>query len=157
MLFSTYKYAVDTCAFTHLRREYPTDVFPGVWNKLDELLNKQALCSVEEVYYEIMAKDDDLTDWAKANRHIFILPDERIQKEVLQILKTHSNLIDVRKDKSGADPFLIAAAMIHKCSVVTEEKPSGGPDRSKIPDVCNYYQVECIRALDMLRREGLKL
>jgi len=113
-----------------LRREYPSDVFPGVWNKLDELLRKQVLCSVEEVYYEIMAKDDDLTDWAKANRHIFIL-----QKEVLQILKTHSNLIDVRKDKSGADPFLIAAAMIHKCSVVTEEKPSGGPDRSKIPDV----------------------
>ena len=157
MLLSTYRYAIDTCSFTQLHREYPQDVFPGAWEKLDHLLAEEAVCSVEEVYLELKVKDDGLAKWAKANRAIFLPPDEAIQRRVSQILTSHANLLDVRKDKSGADVFLIAAAMIHRCTVVTEEKPSGGPERSKIPDVCKHYGVECIRVLDMLRREGTKL
>lgn len=152
-----FRYAVDTCSLTQLRRSYPSDIFPGVWQKFDALISQMAICSVEEVYFEIMAQDDGLADWAKLHREIFLPPDEQLQRMVQGILKTHSNLLDVRKDKSGADPWIIAAAMIHKCAVVSEEKPSGGPDRSKIPDVCRHYSVDCIQLLEMLRREGLKL
>jgi len=157
MLLSTYKYAVDTCSFTHLGRSYPSDVFPGVWEKVDELISDQLICSVDEVYLEIMAQDDTLSDWAKRRRHIFLPIDEDMQLSAKEILQTHSNLLDLKKNKSGADPFLIAVAMVHDCSVVTEEKPSGGPERSKIPDVCKKYGIECIRVLEMLRREGLQL
>ena len=66
-------------------------------------------------------------------------------------------MLDLKKSKSGADPFLIAVAMLHKCSIVTEEKPSGGPHKSKIPDVCKAYSIECIPLLEMLRRECLRL
>lgn len=157
MLFDTYKYIVDTCSFTKLIREYPPDVFPGVWDKINELAEQQKICSVKIVFWEIEEKDDEIADWAEKNRHIFLPMDQDIQEKVKQILRTHSNLLDIRKDKSGADPFLIAAAMIYKCIVVTEEKPSGGPERSKIPDVCKHYNIKCIRVLDMLRLEGLKL
>ena len=157
MLLSTYKYAVDTCSFTHLGRSYPSDIFPGVWEKVDELISDQVICSVDEVYFEIMAQDDNLSDWAKRKQHIFLPIDEGVQHNAKEILQSHSNLLDLRKNKSGADPFLIAVAMAHDCSVVTEEKPSGGPERSKIPDVCKSYGIECIRVLEMLRREGLRL
>ena len=157
ILLSTYKYAVDTCSFTHLGRSYPSDIFPGVWEKVEELISDQLICSVDEVYFEIMAQDDNLSDWAKRRHHIFLPIDEHIQRHVKGILQTHSNLLDLKKNKSGADPFLLGVAMVHGCVVVTEEKPSGGPERSKIPDVCKHYGIECIRSLEMLRREGLRL
>lgn len=157
MLLSTYKYAVDTCSFTHLGRSYPSDVFPGVWEKMEELISDQLICSVDEVYLEIKAQDDNLSNWANRRQHIFLPTDEDVQHNAIDILQTHSNLLDLRKNKSGADPFLIAVAMVHDCAVVTEEKPSGGPERSKIPDVCKYYGIECIKVLEMLRREGLRL
>ncbi len=157
MLISTFKYSIDTCSFTHLQRVYPQDTFPSVWQKFDELMSKGMVCSVEEVYLEIIAQTDSLSDWVSKNKDIFLPLDEEIQLNTKKILSTHSNLLDIKKNKSGADPFIIAVAMAYKCSVVTEEKPSGGPDRSKIPDVCKYYGIECITILDMLRREGLCL
>ena len=157
MLISTYKYAVDTCSFTQLNRSYPLQVFPSVWEKVEKMVSEQLVCSVDEVYLEIMEQDDALAEWIKKRQHIFLPIDEEIQRNVIDILETHSNLLDLRKNRSGADPFLIAAAIVHECAIVTEEKPSGGPDRSKIPDVCKAYGIECIRLLEMLRREGLRL
>lgn len=157
MLLSTYKYVVDTCSFTHLGRNYPPDVFPSVWEKVEELILDQLICSVDEVYFEIMSQDDTLSDWARRSRHIFLPIDEDVQRNAIDILQTHSNLLDLNKNKSGADPFLIALAMVHDCAVVTEEKPSGGPERSKIPDVCKAYGIVCMTVLEMLRREGLRL
>lgn len=157
MLLSTYKYAVDTCSFTHLRRNYPPDVLPGVWEKVEQLILDQLICSVDEVYFEIMSQDDTLSDWAKRRQHIFLPIDEDVQRNAIDILQTHSNLLDLKKNKSDADPFLIALARVHNCAVVTKEKPSGGPERSKIPDVCKSYAIECITLLEMLRREGLRL
>lgn len=157
MLISTFKYAVDTCSFTQLDRSYPVEVFPSVWEKVDKMISDQLVCSVEEVYHEILEQDDALADWVKEKQHIFLSIDGDIQRNVIDILKTHSNLIDLRKNRSGADPFLIAVAMVHECTVVTEEKPSGGRERSKIPDVCKAYGIECIKLLEMLQREGLHL
>ena len=133
------------------------DVFPGVWEKVEELISDQLICSVDEVYLEIMAQDDTLSGWVKRRKHIFLPIDEDVQHNVKDILQNHSNLLDLKNNKSGADPFLIAVAMVHDCAVITEEKPSGGPERSKIPDVCKSYGIECIRVLEMLRRDGLQL
>lgn len=157
MLFSTFKYAVDTCSLTALRRIYPADVFPTAWKKIDQLIQNSIICSCEEVYLEITTQDDSLSDWAKAKRRMFLPIDMQIQSKVTQILSSHPTLLDLKKNKSGADPFLIAVALIHECSVVTEEKASGGPHKSKIPDVCKAYNIECIPLLEMLRREGLRL
>ena len=69
----------------------------------------------------------------------------------------HIATSSISSDASQAIHSLCAHAILRKCVVVTEEKPSGGPDKSKIPDVCRAYSVECIRVLDMFRREGLRL
>ena len=125
MLLSTFKYAVDTCSFTQIGRSYPSDVFPSVWSKLDELVADQLICSVEEVYFELIAQDDTLADWAKRRHHIFLPIDEHIQRHVKDILQTHSNLLDLKKNKSGADPFLIAIAG-HKIITLRDSRPISG-------------------------------
>jgi hypothetical protein len=140
-----------------MRRIYPRDVFSGAWLKLDELADKNVLVSSELVYAELAVQDDEVTAWAGTHSSMFIPLDEDVQIKAKAILKVHKNLIDLRRRKSGADPFVIALAIVINCAVVTEEKPSGGPPKIKIPDVCKINSIECITLLDMLRREGLRL
>jgi hypothetical protein len=151
------KYVVDTCSFTALQRVYPTDVFPGVWDLMDKLANEGILGSVEDVMEELKTQDDFLYKWAKLHKEIFLPLNSEIQIEATKILSVHDNLVDLKKRKSGADPFIIATAAVISGSVVTEEKPSGGPQKVKIPDVCKVYKIPCITILELLREAGLKL
>jgi hypothetical protein len=75
----------------------------------------------------------------------------------MHILAAHPNLVDLRRRKSEADPFVIGCVIVHDCGVVTEEKKSGGPDRPKIPNVCDARGIEWFGVLEMLRREALRL
>ncbi len=140
-----------------MRRIYPKDVFPGAWELLDQLSDDGVLLSSDEVFEELKVQDDEVLEWAKKNFSIFIPLDEDVQMSASKILTTHANLVDLKRRKSGADPFVIGTAIVKGCAVVTEERPSGGPRKSKIPDVCKAYQVKCIRILEMLRECGLKL
>lgn len=150
------KYIIDTCSLTAMRRVYPRDVFPSAWEKLEDLAESEIIASTEDVFEEIKSQDDDLLEWANDYEEIFYPLSEEIQRGAIKVLESHDNLVDLKKRKSGADPFVIATAMVHSCTVVTEEKPSGGENRSKIPDVCQDYDIKCIKILDMLRDEGLR-
>ena len=151
------KYTIDTCSLTAMRRVYPEDVFPGAWKKLSDLVKSGAVVSVEPVLDELKGQDDVVFQWAQSHRASFHPLDEAIQEEARRLLSTHENLVDLKRRKSEADPFVVAQAILNDCAVVTEERPSGGPHRSKIPDVCKTHRVECIALLEMLRREGLRL
>jgi len=150
-------YVIDTCSLTALRRVYPEDVFPGVWDKLDKIAESGLLISTEEVYEELKVQEDVVFQWAKNHSTIFQPLDEITQREVKNILARHPDLIDLKKKKSSADPFLIACAKVNSCAVVTEERSSGAALRPKIPDVCRYERIVCISLLELFRREGLKL
>ena len=151
------KYIVDTSSFTSLQRTYPRDVFPGAWTLLDKLSRNGVLISVEDVLEELKGQDDEVFKWAMKNKSIFLPLDEAIQVQARRILAERPTLVDLKRRKSGADPFVIAAAAVYSCAVVTEEKPSGGPQKVKIPDVCKHLNLRCIAVLDMLRDEGLRL
>jgi hypothetical protein len=62
---------------------------------------------------------------------------------VIEILRDHKKLVDTRKNRSGADPFVIALAKVEGCNVITGEKPTNRLERPHIPDVCretlNWY------------------
>ena len=151
------KYVIDTCSFTALQRVYPIDVFPGVWNLVEKLAENGIIGSVDDVMEELKLQDDFLYRWAKNHKNIFLPLDAEIQTQATTILSTHEKLVDLKKRKSGADPFIIAMAVVKSTTLVTEEKPSGGPQKVKIPDVCKAYRVPCITILDLLRTEGLIL
>ena len=157
MDLSNAKYVIDTCSLTELRKTYPFKMFAPVWNKLKDLVNKGIIISTEEVFEELKMNDDDVFQWVKINSKMFIPLDEAIQLKAQEILTTHPNLIDIKNKKSSADPFVIALALLNNCTVVSEENPSGGPNKSKIPDVCKYNKVDCIKLLSLLEKENFSL
>lgn len=150
-------YCMDTCSFTELRRTYPRPNFARVWDFLADLIQRGRILSVDQVLVELNEQDDDVTAWVNQWPHIFITLDQAIQTRARQILLAYPRLIDLRKTRSSADPFLIAATSIRGGTLVTEENPSGGPNRVKIPDVARGEGVTCIKLLGMLQSENFQL
>ena len=148
-------YFIDTCSLTELRRTYPKAHFPQVWAMLDRLAKEGRLLSVDEVYEELLVQDDEVAEWAEENEDLFLELDAAIQNQAKTILKQFPTLVDLKKSKSGADPFLIAAAVVRRGTVVTQEKKSGGSPAAKIPDVCKALNIPCITLLGVIQAEGL--
>jgi hypothetical protein len=149
------RYSVDASILIEgWRRQFPPDVVPGLWDGLDELIKSGDLRATEEVLYELDRKDDEVYEWVKARQELFIPIDETIQVVVSKILAVHPTLIDSRKNRSSADPFVIALAHQHSCIVLTEEIPTGKPQRPHIPDVCFAYGIQFDNLLGLIRKEG---
>jgi hypothetical protein len=58
-------YCIDTCALIDLwRRHYPPDVFPGLWEDIERLVNQGRLIAPREVLEELRGVDDEILEWA---------------------------------------------------------------------------------------------
>jgi len=136
------------------RRSYAPDVFPGVWDRLDDLIADGSLRATEEVLTELERKDDEVFTWARQRSDLFVAIDARIQIAVSEILASHERLLDTRANRSAADPFVIALAQIEQCAVVTGERATGSLTRPHIPDVCIDLGVPSMTLLQLLRAEG---
>lgn len=148
-------YSVDTSALLEAwRRQYPPDVFPKLWENLSELISLGELVATEEVKLELERKDDEVLAWAKAQEGLFVPLDEPIQEAVTEILRDHKKLIDTRRGRSGADPFVIALAKTRGLTVVTDEHPTGSATRPHIPDVCRALGIPYLNMLDLIRKHG---
>lgn len=146
------KYSIDTSAILYgWIRHYPPDVFPPLWEKLEEMVVNNLLKATEEVREELVKKEDAAYKWAKSIKDFFVPIDLDIQFKVKDILDKFDRLIDTRKNRSAADPFVIALALVENATVITAEKPTGKLDRPNIPDVCRYYKVPCISLLELIR------
>lgn len=144
-------YVIDTNALIDLwRRRYPRDVFPTLWQKLEELAASGELVAPQEVLNELQKQHDELHVWAKRQRFFMDLDSEQIQ-HVKDILKEFPSLIDEKKTVPDADPFVIALAMAKGWKVVSSENPAGTSARKRIPDVCIHYRVKCLTLLDFFR------
>ena len=148
------KYCIDTSAILDgWVRYYPPDVVPGLWEKLENLISNGQLIATEEVLYELEKKKDDVYKWAKKHEKMFVPIDEKIQLIVTEILKKHKKLVDTRKNRSMADPFVIALAKIENCKVVTGEQPTNNLDVPKIPDICRAIGISYISLLQLCREQ----
>lgn len=152
------RYSLDTSAFLHAwRRSYPPDVFPSLWSKIDELVDEGKLIASEEVFVELERKDDEVYAWARQHGEMFVPINGLIQQVVRNILQSYPRLLDTRKNRSGADPFVIAVAQIESCTVVTNEVPSNNLLRPHIPDICAALDIRWIDFLGMAREQGWKI
>lgn len=157
------KYVIDTCSLVELRRSYPLDIFPNVWEVMGQMADAGVLISSSEVLDELKASEvegDDVLKWAYDHENIFIPLDGFVQQKVIEILDVFEKLIDIKRKKSSADPFVIATAIMNSCAVITEEiatnNPAGSGQKVKMPDVCKYFKVPFYSLLEMLRTEGIK-
>jgi len=108
----------------------------------------------EEVLVDLGRVDDDVHEWARQRRAMFVPSDEAIQLAVLEILRNYRGLVDTARPRLGADPFVIALARIRGCTVVTQETPTGNPALLNLADVCGALGIPCINVLQFIRQQG---
>jgi hypothetical protein len=151
-------YSLDTSALIAAFHErYPIQNFPSLWCKIEELIRNGRL-KMSQIVFEEAMKDTEIKQWCDQNqlkRDFQVTIDESVQECVNEVLSQFPRLVDNRTGKSGADPWVIALAMItQNCVVVTEENPTHSKSRPKIPDACAYFNLQCIKIIDLIRREN---
>ena len=147
-------YCIDTSALLDAWvRWYPPDLFPSLWTRIEDLITDGSIIAPEDVLYELERKDDDLSSWARKHRNMFHALDEPLQAATNEILSGFPKLVESRKERSGADPFVIALARITGAAVVTGEKNTGTADRPKIPNVCDAFAIRWISIVSLIREE----
>ncbi len=156
-LFEVKIYSIDTSSIIAAFHErYPIEFFPTLWKKIEELIRSHRLKMSQVVFEEVM-RDPEIKHWCNKNQFKQYLHEGvniQVQEKVREILAVFPRLVDSRSGKSGADPWCVAYALItENCTVVTEENLAGSVKRPKIPDVCMHFKVECIKVVDLIKRE----
>jgi hypothetical protein len=141
-------YVFDTSSFQILKDFYPSR-FPTFWNNFDDAVSDGLIISVREVFGELSKWNvpDWLLEWARANRGIFLTPDQAETQFVSEIFRVpHFRSLVGGKERLQArpvaDPFVIDRARIRECSVVTQEQ--GKPNAARIPNVCGHFGIGSI-------------
>jgi len=148
-------YSIDTSALLDgWVRYYPQQVFPGVWDRMEDIIERNILRATEEVQHEVKKKDDDLFKWVTSHPQLIIPHDEALQHEVRDILAQHERLVESGKNRTQADAFVIAVAKLSGATVVSGETRSYKQGKEKIPNVCDALGLKCISLLDMFRDLG---
>lgn len=114
-----------------------------------------------EVFRELIAYGDELSNWAKDQRDgsFFVEPDENVQAALTKIADHVNDYYPSHQAKDfldGADPWVIAHAKCDLGTVVTWER-LGGPRSQKvrIPNICQEFEVEWINTCQMFRELGV--
>ena len=159
------EYWIDSNVFIQAANgPYGFDIAPGFWVALDNLTASGRIVSSSTVYDELLKKDDEVAKWARERRTataLFVEPDEGVQtafQEVAQYVQSEYATNQAAKFLSGADPWLIAHAMASDGKVVTQEARVGDDSiKVKIPNVCDFFEVESLNVYEMLRELGVSI
>ena len=150
-------YSIDSSSLIHAyRRAYPPTAFPSLWSeRFPGLIADKKLVASKEVLLELKRKDDELTLWCRQYQDMFIEIDVGQQDQMVQIMGRYPRLVDTKKGKSGADPFVISLALTYSppLTVVTEEG-LGSEQNPRIPDVCRREGIRCSNVLDLIVEQG---
>jgi hypothetical protein len=122
-------------------------VFVSFWDAFEDLIQSGVVISVKEVFRELERRDDELHEWSKIKRDMFLAPiaEEALFIQQIFAIPHFQGLLQKAKIYEGglnADPFVIAKAKVIKGTVVTTEKFK--PNASKIPNVCKHFDIPCI-------------
>jgi hypothetical protein len=155
-------YLIDSSSFIEAKdRTFCFDICPGFWDWLDQQNAHGNVFSIERVYKELDEGNDILVPWIRLRKQRFFLPDDTLSVNQMQQISqwaTSGYNQQVSADfLRGADPFLIAFALAHGHTVVSDEiLVRAEKKKIKIPVVCEAFNVPCIRPHTMLRTEGVR-
>lgn len=150
------KYCLDTNVLIQAWQKYYSPTYcPGYWDILNQLGKQGRIFLPEEVSAEILKTDDDLAEWLKSSNIPIISITEEVTVNLGKIYSTdpkHKLLVDNKKGRSLADPWVIAHAMKEGATVVTKEEKITRLDSKtvKIPNVCENMGVRCIDDYQMI-------
>jgi hypothetical protein len=156
-------YLLDANVLIDANRDYyPLSRVPEYWEWLAHQGAQNRVKIPLEVFEEIRAGNDALSDWCKrADIKSALLLDEAVDEATVRMVVERGyapDLSDVEIEKIGQDPFLIAYALPatrarDRCVVTTEvSRPRSTRANRKVPDVCNGLGALCCDAFEFVRR-----
>ncbi len=156
------KYCLDTNFFIEAWNKYYSPEFcKSYWDVIDNLAKEGVVFITQEVKKEIDKGDDNLKEWFR-DKSYFVRPiDQKVQlclKELYAKDKSHQYLANNIKNRSIADPWVIAHAMAENAIVVTKEYLSNSPNtqKIKIPDVCKNMNIRWIDDFEFIKEVNIK-
>ena len=155
-------YLLDTNVFiTAKQRYYGFQLCPGFWDWLIDANGRGVVFSHQQVLSELTAIGDELATWAAGPGVGLFLQMDQATTTAMQTVTSwvmRGQFRDFAKNEflNGADPFLIACAMAHYHTVVTEEVfLQHTARRVKIPEVCQALNIRYMTTFQMLSQEGV--
>lgn len=149
-------YCLDANVLIQAWQKYYSPVLcPDYWKILDELGSEGRIFICQEVYDEIVKTEDDLSLWLKGRNIPVRKANESVIGSLKEIYKTpaHLKLVDNTKNRSMADPWVIAHAMENNSVVVTKEEKvtQANSTKVKIPNVCDNVGVRWINDFEFVQ------
>lgn len=144
-------------------RYYGFEICPGFWRWIEQVHDDSKIFSIHAVRDEILAGEDDLTDWAKSLPTSFFINRGADTVPHLSELarwtgsSTHYTPAAKAEFLSAADYYLVAQAKEHGFVVVTHEIASNAKKRVKIPEAAAALGVRTMSPFDVMRVEGARL
>ncbi len=151
------KYCLDTNFFIEgWNKYYSPDFCRNYWEIVAELGSLGIVFIPEKVKSEIDKVDDKLKEWLKNKKFLVRGIDENVQKCIKEIYAkdpSHLRLVDNTRNRSIADPWVIAHALSENAIVVTKEEKVTNPasNRIKIPNVCDNMGIRWIDDFSFIR------
>lgn len=135
---------------------YSMGLCPSYWDVLSDLAREGHIFAPMEVKHELEKMEDDLSRWTKGRNFLFREPDQDVQLILRDVMRDYSRLVDDTRQRSIADPWVVAHAKAANAVVVTKEQPSNSVKRIKIPDVCSALGVSWMDDFQFCREVGIR-
>ena len=152
-------YLLDADVFIRAKNlHYGFDFCPAFWEWIVAQNAAGRLFSVEKVGDEVLAIEDELSDWARAlDKGFFLRPDAGAFPALAKVSTWasghHYEVSAVNTFLQVADYYLVAQALAGQHTLVTHEIPSASTRKIKVPDACMGLGIKCMTPYEMLRRE----
>ncbi len=155
-------YCLDANVLIQAWQKYYSPKFcPDYWNVLVTLGTQGIVFLPEAVFDEVARAEDELSAWLKDSK-LPVKPDDHQVAECLKSIYAKDPvpkyLVDNTRQRSLADPWVIAHAMNENATVVTQEVKVTvpGSKRIKIPNVCENMGIRCINDFQLIDELGIR-
>lgn len=158
------QYTIDSCSLMDVfgdEKMVSKHVTPGLWTRIEGLIEQGIIISHIEVLYEIKkegAKGEELFDWAHAHEQMFRDYSAAEGPIIRAMSPKYAAFVNQKVNNIHADPWLVAQAKHRGLTLITEEKRSGSTDarKHKLPNVCSdsAFAVPCIDLLGLIKQQG---
>jgi hypothetical protein len=153
-------YLLDANVFIQAKNgPYGFKLCPGFWQWIDYNHKAGRVFSIKRVRDEILAREDDLSNWVKTRKSLFLTTDDGKTFESQKLLSgwvVQNYAPAAQAAFMGVADFpLVAHAHAHGFTVVTHEVGTKGA-KVKIPDACRALGMTPVGPFEMLNKEGAR-
>ena len=146
-------------------RYYNMAVCPAYWNWVHRSHIAGVVSSVEPIAVELRRGNDELAEWVRNQAGLFLPVSDEATQQAFALVAAHvasqaaaMKLGALEEFLNGADPWLIAKAMILQDAVIVTHEQFNLQMRRKysIPNVCLHFGVPCMDTFELLSRTGAR-